>query len=224
MQDFETHIWWMRKKHISLEAHALIDYEAVENVMKQLKGSCRRYVTNVASENCGLGNTLVAWNFQTNAVCPRCEHVTETTRHVRHCQGYAASATFLQSIAKVQQFLTKERTRPDVQDAIVECIQRWRVHQSIHVKAYAPEVQEVIKQQHKIRWLDFLECLPAKEWQQLQRQYYRDEGLQKSSRRWLCGLLLQLHHLGHRQWIHRCDLKNNVTRTTEKEHIETLHT
>jgi hypothetical protein len=224
MQDIETNIWWMREKHISPGAHVLINYDAVEDVITHLKGPQRRYVTKIASENCGVGDTLVAWNFQPNATRPRCEHTMEITRHVQQCQRYAASTTFLQIIDKVQQFLTREKTRPDVQDAIGECIQKWRTKHSVHLKEYMKEVQEVIRQQHKIGWLDFLECLPAKEWQRLQRQYYQDEGLQKSSRRWLRGLLLQLHHLGHRQWVHRCDIKNNVTRTNEKDHIEIFHT
>ncbi|MGL5936607.1 MAG: hypothetical protein ACRCZI_13415, partial [Cetobacterium sp.] len=223
MQDVETNIWWMRENHISPQAHAIIDYEAVEDVMKQLKGPRRRYVTKVASENCGVGSTLQAWKFQTNAGCPRCEHELETTRHVQQCQGYAANTAFSQNMTKVQQFLTREQTRPDVHEAIVGCIQKWRAQQPIHLNEYARDVQEVIMQQHQIGWLDFLECLPAKGWQSLQKRYYREEGLQKSSRRWLRGLLLQLHHLGYGQWLHRCDIKNNVTKTSEKEHIETLH-
>jgi hypothetical protein len=69
-----------------------------------------------------------------------------------------------------------------------------------------------------------MECLPAKGWQILQRQYYKDEGLQKSSRRWLRGLLLQLHHMGHKQWRHRCDIKNNVTQPNDHAHIDLMHT
>jgi hypothetical protein len=69
-----------------------------------------------------------------------------------------------------------------------------------------------------------MECLPARGWQTLQRQYYHEEGLQKSSRRWLRGLLLQLHHLGHKQWRHRCDIKNTITKPDERDHIDLLHT
>jgi hypothetical protein len=224
MQDQVTDMWWTRERHITHEAHAIIDYNAVEDAMQQLSIPRRRYVTKVASENCGVGSTLLEWKYQQTATCPRCPQECETTQHVQQCQGYAANASFNQSIDKLQEFLTNEVTRPDLQDAIVQCIQKWRVKQPIKLREYQDDVQNVIREQHTIGWLDFMECLPARGWQTLQRQYYREEGLQKSSRRWIRGLLLQLHHMGHKQWRHRCDIKNNITRQDEQAHIDLLHT
>jgi hypothetical protein len=167
---------------------------------------------------------LVEWKFQQNAICPRCPHQLETTQHVQQCQGYAANTTFNQSLDRLQAFLTKETTRPDLHDAIIHCLQKWRTRQPIQLRDYQEDIQQVVRQQHTIGWLDFMECLPAKGWQVLQRQYYQTEGIQKSSRRWLRGLLLQLHHMGHKQWRHRCDIKNNITQPNDHAHIDLLHT
>jgi hypothetical protein len=68
-----------------------------------------------------------------------------------------------------------------------------------------------------------MECLPAKGWQTLQRRYYQEQNICKSSRRWIRGVLKQLQNLGHQQWKHRCDVKANITRPQEKEHIDIMH-
>jgi hypothetical protein len=68
-----------------------------------------------------------------------------------------------------------------------------------------------------------MECLPAKGWQQLQRQYYNEQNVRKSSKRWITGVLRHLYQAGHKQWKHRCDIKANVTRPQENEHVELMH-
>jgi hypothetical protein len=68
-----------------------------------------------------------------------------------------------------------------------------------------------------------MECLPAKGWQVLQRQYYNEQGMRKSSKRWIRGVLCHLYLVGHKQWKHRCDIKANVTCPQEHEHIELMH-
>ncbi|MGL5934842.1 MAG: hypothetical protein ACRCZI_04390, partial [Cetobacterium sp.] len=223
MQDRSTQMWWLREQHIKPATKKLVDYEAVQDAMQHLSLPRRRYVTKVASENCGVGTTLVEWKYQISAKCPRCSHEHETTQHVQQCRGYAAHHSFTQSMEKLEKYLTNEITSPDVQEAVTHCLKRWQSQKAIQLYKFPREVKEVILQQHKIGWLDFLECLPAKGWQMLQRRYYREEGLQKSSKRWLRGLLLQLHHLGHKQWRHRCEVKNNITKPTEQELLNTIH-
>jgi hypothetical protein len=106
MQDQVSDMWWLREHHISQEAQAIIDYDAVEDVMQHLSIPRRRYVTKVASENCGVGTTLVEWKYQQTATCPRCPQERETTQHVQQCQGHAANTSFNQSMDKLQAFLT----------------------------------------------------------------------------------------------------------------------
>jgi hypothetical protein len=147
----------------------------------------------------------------------------ETPTHVQQCEGYAAYEVFQKGIQKVEEFLSKESTRPDLQDAIIQCIKKWRAKEPIHLTEYHTEIQEVIIQQHAIGWLDMMECLPAKGWQKLQRQYYNEQNICKSSRKWIKGLLRQLQYLGHQQWKHRCDVKANITRPQEAEHVDIMH-
>jgi hypothetical protein len=222
-QDPHTDMWWRREGHITAEARAHIDQNATEAVMKSLNASQRKYVTKAASENYGIGTTLVLWKHQSNAKCPRCNHPIETSTHVQQCEGYSANEVFQKSIDKLNDFLSREQTRPDLQDAIVQCLKKWRAKESIHLNDYQLDVQEVIRHQHSIGWLDMMECLPARGWQTLQRIYYKEQALQKSSKRWIQGVLRQLQQIGHKQWKHRCEIKTNITRPQEKEHVDLMH-
>jgi hypothetical protein len=222
-QDPETDMWWRREGHISAAAKEAIDHDATEAAMKSLTAPQRKYITKSASENYGVGRTLVEWKYQSNATCPRCSQVVETPTHVQQCDGYAANEIFKQNINKIEEFLTKEQTRPDLQDAIIQCIKKWRAREPIHLREYQDDLQDVIRQQHEIGWLDMMECLPAKGWQSLQRRYYQEQNICKSSRRWIRGVLRQLQHIGHQQWKHRCDVKANITRPQEKEHVDIMH-
>jgi hypothetical protein len=222
-QDPITDMWWRREGHISPEAYDEIDYDATEETMCSLTATQRKYITKTASENYGVGTTLVDWKHQADAVCPRCKHQVETPVHVQRCEGYAAGDIFQKSIANLEEFLTEEDTRPDLQDAIIQCIKRWRAGEDIRLTEYQNDIQQVIKQQHTIGWLDMMECLPAKGWQVLQRRYYNEQGKRKSSKRWIRGVLRRLCLVGHKQWKHRCDIKANVTRPQEQEHIELMH-
>jgi hypothetical protein len=150
MQDQATDMWWIREKHISHEAHATIDYDAVEDVMQHLSIPRRQYVTKVASENCGVGTTLMEWKFQQTSTCPRCPQEKETTQHIQQCQGHNANSSFNQSIDKLQAYLTKEETHPDLHDAIIQCIQKWRTKQPIKLREYQEDVQDVIRAQHRM--------------------------------------------------------------------------
>jgi hypothetical protein len=222
-QDPLTDMWWRREGHISAAAHEAIDYNVTEETMGGLTAPQRKYITKSASENYGIGTTLVEWKHQDDAACPRCSHQLETPAHVQRCDGYSANDIFTKSITKLEDFLTEEGTRPDLQDAIIQCIKKWRAGEDIRLKEYQDDIQQVIQQQHSIGWLDMMECLPAKGWQQLQRRYYNEQGMQKSSKRWITGVLRHLFHVGHKQWKHRCDIKANVTRPQENEHIELMH-
>jgi hypothetical protein len=65
--------------------------------------------------------------------------------------------------------------------------------------------------------------MPVKGWQCLQRKYISEEGLKKSSRKWIQGLLRKLCNLNHAQWVHRCNVNATITKPQEREHIKLMH-
>jgi hypothetical protein len=202
MQDSHTHMWWVREGYVRGDIHGQIDYDATKDAMRSLPEARRRYVTKTASFNCGVGTTLVTWKHQLTAECPRCSHKQETTLHVQQCQGYGADEVFQKGIMRLDNYLVAEDTSEDLRTAIVECIQRWRKQEPIRLRDFPLEIREVIGQQHQVGWLAFTECLPVKGWRRLHQQHLQQEGLRRSSRRWIRGLLRQLHYINHNQWKH----------------------
>lgn len=175
-------MWWIQHGHLPSGAHRHVDYDATMQSMQSLKPTRRRYVTKAASDNYGIGQTLVEWQFAQSPTCPRCEQI-ETADHVQRCNGHGADKVFEASLLKVQTYLTDEDTRPELQEAIVYSIQQWRKGEGIQLKSFGKDIQEAIWQQHQIGWRQFLECLPARKWKMIQMRYYREEQRMKSSQK-----------------------------------------
>jgi hypothetical protein len=223
MQDGVTDMWWSREGHLQAKKHREVDREATEAMMQSLPTHCRQYITKVASENCGVGTTLQAWSFQTNAQCPRCEHPEENMLHVPQCNGYKAEKIFLKSVKNIDSYLINMQTRLDLHDVIIHCLQQWRRKLPIRLQQFQGDLRKVIRQQHSIGWLDLLEGLPAKGWRRLQHQHYRHEQIKQSSWKWINDLMKQLHQMEHSQWRHQCKMKANITHPQERAGTALLH-
>jgi len=147
----------------------------------------------------------------------------EDTEHVPLCTGHQASDIWHTSIDTLDTYLADHDTRPDLQAAILHCLNHWRTQQPIEPTLFPLDIQQAIHEQQLIGWKALLEGLPSKLWQTLQHQYYTQHQLRKSGRKWIGGLLLKLHHLHHNQWKHRNHIKHNVVRPQEQEDLNTLH-
>ena len=78
-------LWWKRHELVPEAADSSVDWPTTAATMKRLDVSERIWVTKTASKNCGIGTSLVSWNYQTNAMCPRCACAHETTKHIAQC-------------------------------------------------------------------------------------------------------------------------------------------
>ena len=217
-----TQQWWVRNEHTSEQADSLIDWPATKMIMQQLPTNHRRWVTKHASENCGVGTTLVEWKQQQDPSCPRCDQ-PETTEHVMCCTGYEANDVWDKSIDKLQNYLTDTNTRPEISDAILHCLNQWRTSSPIILNRFPTDIQIAVKHQQAIGWLDLLESLPSRQWRTLQHQYYRQQNLRKSSNRWCKGLLSHLHYMAYAQWKHRNHIKHNVRKPRDTVALALIH-
>lgn len=211
-----TTAWWIRHKVYTEEASQLIDYDATERLMHKLPFSRRRWIMKHASENCGVGATLLKWEYQTDAKCPRCNHPAEDTRHVLLCQGTDANEVFQQSIDTLKTTMEAIDTDPDILHTIVRCLGAWRSQQRVYLTDTPPEIRRAALDQQKIGWKRFLEGLPSRKWQTLQHRYYSLHSIRKSSKKWIDTLLHQLHHLAWNQWNHRNDVKHRLSKPRER--------
>ena len=195
LQDPITQFWWRRHNFTSNEAQEVIDWSATETHMRSLPEARRRWVTKYASGECGIGVKLQEWNFQIDAAYPRCSCDKETTLHAILCTGCDATEVWEKSLKTVQTYLDNHHTSPDVNQALITCLSAWRTGQPVDVTAFPRDVRTAIAQQLKIGWLDLLQGQPAKQWSLTQSKYTRSQGWHYSTRKWLRGLMLKLHHL-----------------------------
>ena len=70
LQEPTTQMWWIRHQLIPQSEQWSIDWEGMERMMHALTPPEQRYVTKHASENCGVGSTLVQWKLQPDPCCP----------------------------------------------------------------------------------------------------------------------------------------------------------
>ena len=216
--------WWVRHGFTTEEKQAEINHEITAEFMKTIPANRRRWVTKHASDNCGVGTTLLAWKYQTNATCPRCQHSQENTKHILQCTGHDANAVWDQGIKELNKYMDNQDTDQNIQNAIVQGLQCWQQALPIDATDYPLDIQEALTIQTNIGWKSLMEGLAAKQWQKLQALYYTRCNLQKSSKKWIIGLLQKCNHLAFSLWEHRNHIKHHVTKKRYHDGIDALNT
>jgi hypothetical protein len=217
-----TQYWWVRHHNTSDTSFDDIHWDATGRLLHKLPPSRRRWATKMASKECGVGETLLKWKFQDDAKCPRCDAHEDTT-HVFRCTGHGASDLWASSLAQLDQHLQKSHTDPDLRHCLLDCIDRWRNQRPIMPALYPPRYHTLLRSQANIGWENMLEGVVSKLWQHHQHNYYVSNGITKSSNRWITTTLTQLHHLGWKQWKHRCDTKHITLQPRHQRMIRELH-
>ena len=220
--DDSSQYWWVRHNNIPENALNDINWDAMENGMAKLPPARRRWTTKMAAQECGIGTTLARWGHQDDAKCPRC-NANEDSTHVYQCKGCGADMVWESSINRVDDYLTKTSTHPDIQQCIIDGLQGWRQNNPIDPNNYDPVIRPAIVSQSNIGWQNMLEGAASIQWQQLQSSHYSTTGSRKSSKRWSTGLHKKLHHLAWHQWKHRNDTKFITKQPRHKKMIRELH-
>ncbi|CAB9522815.1 hypothetical protein SEMRO_1344_G264710.1 [Seminavis robusta] len=211
IQDPISQNWWIRHNHIPPHLSTELDWSSSADATARLPLSKQKWALKSASANCGVGTTLVEWGYQQDAQCPRCGEL-ESTAHVFRCRGEGANEIWTKGIHQLQVYLDNNMTNPRLSSLLVDCLSRWRNFQPISPDSFHPSTRELVQQQHLIGWQNLLEGLPTKLWRRIQHDYYSQQAIRRSSRRWIRGLLLKLHHLGYSMWKHRNDVKHKTIR------------
>ena len=217
-----TQSWWVWHKRITAGAQSHIDWENCATSIPCLKPSRRRWITKHASAQCGVGITLLKWKYQTDAKCPRC-NLPESTAHVLTCTGMGANDTWNKSMSKVTQYLVDAGTHPELQEAILENLSRWRRSQLPQAEFFDSNISEAVQSQTSIGWKNLLEGLFSSKWRQLQQRHYNSQRRRRSSKQWAKGLFLQLHNLAWNQWDHRNNIKHRILRPRHQSEIRALN-
>ena len=141
--------------------------------MKNIPAHRKRWATKQFSGNCGIGETMEKWGYQEDSDCPLCGQV-ETVAHVLQCQDGRAKVQWEKSITKLEQWLIKKDTLPELTDIIMLRITKWRNTSPYYEYTGAwPGLQHALSQQHIIGWQCFLEGLLSPQWEDCQDLYYK---------------------------------------------------
>jgi hypothetical protein len=219
LQDPITQQYWVRHGRYNEASTNNIDWDIVTRANLRLPPARRRWITKHASNNCGVGQTLVEWKFQTDAACPRCG-ADEDTTHVLRCTRTGAQEHWHNGIQKLEASLTRLRTDPFITSTILLCLQTWRNKATLSPRLVPTHILPAVRQQCQIGWKNLLYGLIAKDWRQIQQTYYDTNNICGSSKKWATSLVVLLHHLAWGQW----DQRNTVKYKSHKPRERTAST
>jgi hypothetical protein len=173
------------------------------------------FTTKHASDNCGVGKTLVEWKMQDDDLCPIC-HQPEDTEHVLLCRGPGTDQIWAEQTQKLTTFLSDQHTHPALQQCLLQRLQEW-CHQLPLSPPDDPDVAKVFQSQDIIGWKSMFEALPTKKWQCLQQCYYHSIDSSHTGKRWIVGICKQLLHMARALWKHCNHVKHNVLHPQHRE-------
>jgi hypothetical protein len=207
--------YWEKKARYSPEAHDLIDWTANQKAMRQSPDGLRRWVSKHATGMCGVGKFLFLWGKESSDACPLCG-LPETARHVPLCRDPRAVEEWNERFHELSQWMTKNHTDPNIQNALSDLLSRWR-HFQPPSNLYSPSVTRAVAHQRRIGIPCLLEGLLATDWAILQQQYYESTGSRRSGHRWAALFTAQLWTMGHHLWEYRNDISHSSENIQHKK-------
>ncbi len=122
------------------------------------------------------------WKQRSSAACPRCGEF-EDAPHVWQCRGANADVVWTKSLESLDVWMTSVQTDPDIQEAIISHLSKWRLGSDEN--GMAPfQLHPAIEQQNDIGWNNFLEGWVTFEWELVQQAYYELIQSRRSGLRW----------------------------------------
>jgi hypothetical protein len=138
VQDPQTQFFWRRKEFFPTPVVPLIVWDTTATAMTRLRQRERQWVTKTASENCGVGTTLVEWKFQDTAHYPRCGFHTELNPQLM-CHNVKLKALINASRNPFATFIStfkKKKTNPILQRAILHGLNHIKIQYIVSLQIF----------------------------------------------------------------------------------------
>ena len=116
--------------------------------------------------------------------------------------------------------MTKSRTLPDLQDAIIRSLKHWRNQDDRPDPDYNwPGVNDLVLLQDTVGWKAFLEGGVLQAWAAKQQDYYDWLNKKNTGKRWITTLIKKLWQISWNMWEHRNgEDKNPSSPASLREH------
>jgi hypothetical protein len=162
---------WSTRRRIPGNMIHSIDWEASEAASKRLGLNRSLWIPKWLAGFAPVGKVLQRYRFQEHAECPRCT-AFEDTAHILVCPAPRATTQWESSITKLDLWLQKAATMPDLRKAILSRLRSWRANEDLPVPSYTwPGVNTLLQQQDLVGWRAFLEGALLQNWSAKQQEY-----------------------------------------------------
>ena len=210
---------WSTRRKIPRELIRSINWEAGEAAIRRLGLNRSLWIPKWLAGFSPVGKVMQRYKLQDHAECPRCSQF-EDTEHVLLCKAPTAVTQWQASLSKLQIWLTKAATMPDLQHAILRYLSSWNNSSEPPIPQYHwPGVNDLVKAQSTIGWRSFLEGGVLKEWEAKQSEYYVWLKRRNTGRRWTITLIKKLWEISWDMWQHRnAELTNPQSTASLREH------
>ena len=197
--------WIHKKKRFSEEGYFQVDWDANKEAMKSVPVSRRHWVTKFESGMCGTGRMMKIWKQRLLDNCPRCGAPNETPQHILTCTSDAAIGVWNQSMEKLEEWLSANKTCLDVKSLLLQIMNQWREGDRVtNLRDYEFDgIEDVFRNQQQIGWRQLMGGCLSLEWARVQDTYFKWLGLRRTGKRWVEALITKLWDVCWDQWESR---------------------
>ena len=206
--------YWAQKssRFVTPDSHLEVDWGAQERAIKGIKVARRHWVSKQATGFCAVGAVMLMRKERPSAKCPRCPCEEETVEHVYVCPG--AKDQWKESLEKLEDWLTSQRTDPDITWQIIQGLTSWQTDPKAGAQ---PSTSLPRSAQEFIGWRPFLEGCISWEWRGQQQRYYETLNSRKTGRRWVTLLIRKLWDVSWDMWEHRNGILHKADNTVKHQ-------
>ena len=202
--------YWGKKHDLPPDVLRTIDWDACGSALGSLKFNERRRLIKHATGHFGIGAKMLQWGFWDHDECPMCSE-RETPQHVMKCKDRRSTTAWDATILKLENWLIKKDTDPEITEAIIEHLVSWRNDlPSPSLTKWTGDLHDALLNQCQIGWYPFLMGHISYYWIPLQQAYYTQLDLQNTGKKWAKQLILKAFNTSWDMWEHRNGIKHNT--------------
>ena len=203
--------YWSQKFNWEDNQADLIDWDARGKAMVNGSLDRRRFIIQHSTGFSGIGRKMVQRRQATTATCPRCTE-EETERHVVLCKGPETNKIKLDAIAALRRRLTKMETAPQLIDAAIGISHRFLLTGGRVSHGHFPHqaTSTLVHMQNKIGIHEMLLGFVAKNWRDMQKEFWTAKGIRRSILTWASHLVEAFWDIFWAMWRHRNICKHST--------------
>jgi hypothetical protein len=214
--------YWRKKQRIP-ETDTDPSWPTTYDAFRNTTNPNRLWLTKWLTGWLPTGSKLLQWNATTNNLCPRCGQPETTKLHVIFCTHIEANHLWQSEIQKLEFWMTKKHTQPDLQHGILTNLQTW--HDQLPPTAIVsdwPGISDLFTQQHATGWRPFFDGFINEGWIEIQQAYYTFLEKRNTGRRWASQLIHKFWGISWDLWRHQMKIAETEDNASRLAHMSLL--